>query len=228
MRVIIGLSGVKTSGKSTAADMIKELIPTAQEAALADKLKNTSSEVFGVPREYFDKQDLKELAFSDGAKELTSDAIDAILRSFGIVMSKKQIELTYNIIGMKLETPRKIAQIVGTEVLRAAGDEDIHCKNVKLNDGVTVISDLRFPNEFNYFSDLSSTDNQIIFVPLYIQRDEAEQYVTEDSHPSEKCVFEFSGNCQKINNNGSLEDTRKQIVNVLNERGLLSETRNRA
>lgn len=228
MRTIIGLAGVKTSGKSTAANMIKELVEGAQEAALADKLKNTCAEVFEVPREYFDRQDLKEVPFEDGPKTLTNTKIGAILESFGVVMTRREIDSTYECIGMELETPRKIAQIVGTEVLRAAGDEDIHCKNVKLTDGVTVISDLRFPNEFNYFEEMSSIDNQFMFVPLYIQRDEAEQYVTEDSHPSEKCVFEFSGKCEKINNNGSLEDTRKQIVDVLSRTGLLSQTRNRA
>jgi hypothetical protein len=224
MRTIIGLAGVKTSGKSTAANIIKELVEGAQEAALADKLKNTCAEVFGVPREYFDRQDLKEVPFQDGAKELTNGAIGAILESFGIYMSRREIDSTYDCIGMELPTPRKIAQIVGTEVLRAAGDEDIHCKNVNLTDGVTIISDLRFPNEFNYFCNNSDFN----FVPLYIQRDEAEQYVTEDSHPSEKCVFQFSSKCKEINNNNSLENLRSQIVIALEENGLLSQTRNRA
>jgi hypothetical protein len=224
MRTIIGLAGVKTSGKSTAASMIKEVVAEAKEAALADKLKNTCAEVFGVPREYFDRQDLKEVPFENGPKTLTNSSIGSILESFGIYWSRREIDSTYDIIGMELPTPRKIAQIVGTEVLRAAGDEDIHCKNVDLSDGVTIISDLRFPNEFAYFSD----NSEVEFIPLYIQRDEAEQHVTEDSHPSEKCVFEFSGKCQEINNNGNLEDTRKQIVNILNEKGLLTQTRNRA
>jgi hypothetical protein len=224
MRTIIGLAGVKTSGKSTAASMIKEVVAEAKEAALADKLKNTCSEVFGVPREYFDRQDLKEVPFENGPKTLTNSSIGSILESFGIYWTRREIDSTYDIIGMELPTPRKIAQIVGTEVLRAAGDEDIHCKNVDLSDGVTIISDLRFPNEFAYFSD----NSEVEFIPLYIQRDEAEQHVTEDSHPSEKCVFEFSGKCQEINNNGNLEDTRKQIVNILNEKGLLTQTRNRA
>lgn len=224
MRTIIGLAGVKTSGKSTAANMIKELVEGAQEAALADKLKNTCAEVFGVPREYFDRQDLKELPFEDGPKTLTNTKIGAILESFGVVMTRREIDSTYDCIGMELLTPRKIAQIVGTEVLRAAGDEDIHCKNVQLTDGVTIISDLRFPNEFAYFSE----NENVNFIPLYIQRDEAEKHVTEDSHPSEKCVFEFSGKCIYINNNNSLEDLKIQIESALYLKGLLNENRNRA
>lgn len=212
MRTIIGLAGVKTSGKSTVANIIKEFVPNAKEAALADKLKDTCSEVFDISREYFDRQELKEVPFKDGAKELTNGAIGAILESFGVYMSRREIDSIYNVVNMKLPTPRKIAQIIGTEVLRAAGDEDIHCKNVKLNEnGVTIISDLRFPNEFKYFNEKSN----VKFIPLYIQRDEAEQYVTEDSHPSEKCVFEFNDKCIKIDNNGNLRDTERQIKNII-------------
>lgn len=212
MKTIIGLAGVKTSGKSTVANIIKEFVPNAKEAALADKLKDTCSEVFDISREYFDRQELKEVPFKDGAKELTNGAIGAILESFGVYMSRREIDSIYNVVNMKLPTPRKIAQIIGTEVLRAAGDEDIHCKNVKLNEnGVTIISDLRFPNEFKYFNEKSN----VKFIPLYIQRDEAEQYVTEDSHPSEKCVFEFNDKCIKIDNNGNLRDTERQIKNII-------------
>lgn len=214
MKTIIGLAGVKTSGKSTVANMIKEFVTNAEEAALADKLKNTCAEVFGVPRDYFDRQDVKEVPFTDGPKELTALKIGAILESFGVYMSTREIDSTYNCIGMELPTPRRIAQIVGTEVLRAAGDEDIHCKNVKINDGgITVISDLRFPNEYKFFKESDDYN----FIPLYIQRDEAEKHVTEDSHPSEKCVFEFSGNCIKIDNNGSLRDTERQIKQVIDK-----------
>lgn len=219
-KTVIGIAGVKTSGKSTAAGVIKELLGRdVVESALADKLKNTCAEVFNVPREYFDSQDLKEVPFADGAKELTNGAIGAILESFGIVMSRREIDSVYDCIGMELPTPRRIAQIVGTEVLRAAGDEDIHCKNVELGNGITIISDLRFPNEFNYFQQASD----ITFLPLYIQRDEAEKHVTEDSHPSEKCVFEFSDKCYEINNNGTLEQTRDQIAALLVQTSFLKD-----
>jgi hypothetical protein len=213
MRTVIGLAGVKTSGKSTVANMIMSLVPNAREAALADKLKNTCAQVFEVPREYFDRQDLKEVPF-DEPKRLGALQIGAILESFGVHMTSREIDSKFEVIGMMLETPRKIAQIVGTEVLRQAGNEDIHCDNVELNnEGVTVISDLRFPNEFNYFKN----NKDIYFMPLYISRQEAEQHVTEDSHPSEKCVFEFNDKCIKIDNNGSLEDTKAQVFELLKD-----------
>jgi hypothetical protein len=195
------------------------------ESALADKLKNTCAEVFKVPREYFDSQDLKEVPFANGPKTLTEESILGVLLSFNAGMNQGDFYDKYrNIIGMELPTPRKIAQIVGTEILRAAGDQDIHCKNVNLNDEITIISDLRFPNEFDYFSNNSEID----FIPLYIQRDEAEKHVTEDSHPSEKCVFEFSDKCIKVDNNGTIEDLSAQVWSKLLELGLAGDTPKRA
>lgn len=211
MKTVIGLAGVKTSGKSTVANMIKSMIDGAKEAALADKLKNTCAQVFNISRDHFDNQDLKEVPFEE-PKKLGVYEIGAILESFGIDMTASEIDSTFEVTNMMLETPRKIAQIVGTEILRQAGDEYIHCKNVPLNEtGVTIISDVRFPNEFEYFKN----KKDVFFMPLYIARDEAEKHVTPDSHPSEKCVFEFNDKCVRIDNNGTIEETRSQIYNIL-------------
>jgi hypothetical protein len=209
MKVVIGLVGVKTSGKSTTADIMKKnLQSNVIEAALADKLKNVCSEVFNVSRESFDRQDLKEIPFNSN-KILTKEKISLILTGFGIKATEDLINLydTKNITDRLLSSPRQIAQIVGTEVLRAAGDEDIHCKNVNLGDNVTIISDVRFPNEFNYFNTLSNT----MFLPFYIQRNEAEEKITQDSHPSETSVFIFRDKCIKINNNEGLQSLEEQI-----------------
>ena len=207
-QVVIGLSGVKTSGKSTAADIITELIGgNIKESALAGKLKDVSAEAFGLTRDHFDNQDIKEVPFPEGPKIVTLYMIQEILLSFNTPLTEDLKEVYYEngVINMMLGTPRKIAQIVGTEVLRATGNEDIHCENMSMNEGgITIVSDLRFPNEFNYFDN----NTNINFIPLYIQRDEAESIVTEFSHPSERCVFEFSKKCIKIPNNSSLDNLR--------------------
>jgi hypothetical protein len=209
MKIVIGLVGVKTSGKSTTANIIKKNFQgDVIEAALADKLKNVCSEIFNVSRENFDRQDLKEIPFNSN-KTLTKETISLILTGFGIKETEDLINFynKNNIINKQLSSPRQIAQIVGTEVLRAAGDEDIHCKNVTLGDSVTIISDVRFPNEFNYFSTLPNT----YFLPFYIQRTEAEEKITPDSHPSETSVFIFRDKCIKINNNNGLESLEDQV-----------------
>ena len=214
MKTVIGLAGVKTSGKSTVANIIKNIIQEdVIESALADKLKDVCSDVFLVPRNYFDDQKLKEVPLEE-SRILTVSDINKILEFFNVFskITPETREKLHEIAGMVLKTPRQMAQIVGTEVLRAAGDEDIHCKNVKLGEKITIISDIRFPNEFNYFNQLDNT----IFLPLYIQRDEAEKHINELSHSSETSVFKFSDQCIKINNNNDLRDLENQIrVNLL-------------
>jgi len=222
MRTVIGIAGVKTSGKSTVTKMIQEQLKGATESALAGKLKDVSAEVFGITRDQLDLQELKEVPF-DEPKILTKESIGQVLLRFNVVDEDNYrtiMEKYKSIIGMKLETPRKIAQIVGTEILRATGDEDIHCKNMPLNPNAelpTIVSDLRFPNEFTYFKN----NPEIKFVGLYLNREEAEKHVTKDSHPSETSVFLFNDKCVRIDNNGSLANTNEQVVNALKESGVL-------
>lgn len=211
MRVVIGLVGVKTSGKSTVAGIIKDILKDdVVESALADKLKAVSSEVFGVPRLAFDSQLLKEqqLPFP---RTLGRNEIESVLSMFGITPTDELMSRYSKVMNMELNSPRQIAQIVGTEVLRNAGDEDVHCKNVNLSDNITIISDIRFPNEFNYFKNLKNT----YFIPLYIQRDEAESKITPESHTSETSIFGFREKCLKINNNRDLENLKTQIKRYL-------------
>ena len=213
--VVIGLAGVKTSGKSTVAEMIKQIHTNAKESALADKLKNVSAQAFDLKREYFDSQDLKEVPL-ETVKFLTKPKISYIINSFNIDATEDQENMVHEKLkDIPLETPRRIAQIVGTELLRTFGGEDIHCDQVQINNsGITVISDIRFPNEFKYFN---NKDN-ILFVPLYIQRDLAEKEVDlKTSHPSETLIFTFCDKCIKINNNGSLESTFNQVKSILDK-----------
>lgn len=225
MKVVIGLAGVKTSGKSTVADIIKKLTGgeiKVMESALANKLKVVSAEVFDVPRDHFDRQDVKEVLFEDGPKILSVEKIHRVLHGFNVPVTQVLMNKYEDagIIGMELETPRKIAQIVGTEVLRTTGDEDIHCKNMPMNDdGITIVSDLRFPNEFSYFHRLAPEG--VRFIPFYVQRDEAEKHVTKDSHPSETSVFLFSGQCTRLSNNGSLQDLEDSIRLFLKNEGYM-------
>jgi hypothetical protein len=211
-KTVIGLAGVKTSGKSTVTNIIKKLIPETVEVALADKLKNVSSEVFKLNREQFDKQSLKEVEFENPII-LNYNHIVSVLNNFNVYTNEEQLKNIYGeIIGRELRSPRDIAQFIGTEILRATGDEDIHCNNLNLVDNqVNVISDLRFLNEFEYFSNIEGVE----FIPMYVHRTLAESAVNENSHISEREVFMFSDKCLKIDNNGTLENTENQIKNIL-------------
>lgn len=219
MKTVIGLAGVKTSGKSTVANIIKKHLD-AKEVALANKLKDVSASVFGVSRDAFDRQDLKEVPL-DEPRTLTLDSINMTLKGFNITLTETELQDMYkDVVGMTLETPRKIAQIIGTEILRKFGS-DIHCENLDMDSDTLIVSDMRFPNEFEYFSK-KSAQNELIFIPLYIQRNEAESFVTPDSHPSETSVFLFNKNCIPVDNNGSLEYTESQVLEILTNQGVLN------
>jgi hypothetical protein len=210
-KIVIGITGVKTSGKSTVANILKRTLSGAKESALADKLKDVSSRVFLVPRNYFDDQELKESKLEE-PRILTMTDIEQIIDSFNSLnkVTPEIREKLHEICGMELDTPRKIAQIVGTEVLRLLG-EDIHCRNVELHEGITIVSDIRFPNEFNFFRN----NEDLEFIPLYISRKEAESKVSSGSHSSETSVFLFKDECNKIDNDGSLTNTQAQVLSLL-------------
>jgi energy-coupling factor transporter ATP-binding protein EcfA2 len=212
-KVIIGLVGPKTCGKSTVVNILAEFYPI-QESALADRLKNVICEVLDLQRVQLDRQDLKEVDFQE-PKELTKEVISKVLEKFGVnpnsykdpILMQTYLESYRSLVGIKLRSPREAAQIIGSEVLRSV-DQDIHCKNVRISDSVfTVVSDVRFFNEYLYFNNLRN----VTFIPLYIQRDLAGQKVTSESHVSEKDFLKFRDRCIKIDNNGYLTDTEIQI-----------------
>jgi len=210
MRTVIGLTGVKQSGKSTTANIIKKLYKT-KEVALADKLKNVCSQAFKVPRNHFDDQDYKEQLFIE-PKILTISVAGYILNQFNLKEPTVTDSYENTPFNTLLHSPREIAQKVGTELLRRYGGIDIHCENVKLSSGITVVSDMRFPNEYDYFAN----NSDIYFIPLYIDRKVAEDKVDPVlSHSSETSVFLFRDKCFKIDNNSTIKNLEKNLKNVL-------------
>lgn len=198
------------------SNILKNIIKQdISEQALADKLKNVCSEVFHVKRECFDLQSLKEVYF-ETPLILSLDKIMLILKKFNIPLTEDLVQKFLKLEGTPLKSPRHMAQMIGTEVLRATGDQDIHCRNIVLNNKITVVSDIRFPNEFAYFNDLADVD----FLPLYIQRNEAENKITPESHSSETSIFAFCDKCILINNNNSLDDLKDQLKQELKRHNL--------
>ena len=205
--MFIGFTGVKRAGKTTAFTFIKDKYPEVREIALADKLKSASATIFGIPKSAFDAVNLKEREL-DVPVYLTSEAVSDLISYFGVTPDfEKHVRPHLNQI---LYTPRQIAQYVGTEILRNV-DYDIHCKSVTSDlpeDGIFIVTDMRFPNEYDFFSLRYERD----FYPYYICNNRAELGSRDDTHASEKHVFDIVKKCHQIDNNGSLEDLRKNVL----------------
>lgn len=210
MRHFICLTGVKQAGKSTFARIAKELNPSVVELAIADKLKNACSKVFNIPRNHFDLSEFKERDLEQYAY-LDTDNVTAVLSEFGVNPIDFD-RLVRPHIGVVLETPRRIAQYFGTEVLRTV-DDRIHCLGTVYGlpeTGVFVITDMRFPNEHEFFTTQPNTVSDTV----YIHNARAES--VKDAHVSEKYIKEIGAKCMwKLENNFTLETYEAQVRKLL-------------
>lgn len=209
MTHIIGLVGAKGAGKSTFYKLLSEVID-AQEIALADKLKNTCAQVFEIPREHFDSHAHKEKELENPVF-LTNDLVNKLYKAYDLKVDyDKHIRMH---IGKVLESPRKIAQYVGTEVLRTVQD-DIHCTEAvkTIVQPIGVITDIRFPNELEFFAKMGN------FKLVYIMNMSAEVQAGKDPHPSEAYLKELAKKADwTIDNGGTMEDFRIKVKTLLKE-----------
>jgi hypothetical protein len=211
MRTIVALTGVKTSGKSTAFTFLKDAFPEIVEIQLAKKIKDECARIFGVERVLFDDPARKEVEL-DTPVYLSQEKVEAMIKAYGYEPDYDKHVRPH--VGVVLESPRRVAQYIGTEVLRNV-DTDIHCVGATMglpDDGVFVVTDMRFLSEFDFFKRKFTFD----FFPFYIQSDRAELSAT-DPHPSEVQVRDVAKMCKKIPNNGSREELKERIVGEVEE-----------
>lgn len=210
-KLVIGIAGFKGSGKNTVASIIREEHPGVEETALAKKLKLVCSEVLGLPLEYTEKQELKEKEL-DNYIYLSKANVEKILSSFEIIYDYDQHVRPH--LGMVIQTPRQLLQYVGTEVLRNF-DTSIHCQGVhkftESND-ITLITDVRFLDEAQYFRERYSGNFHLVYVARY----SAELDGLKATHASEKEIPQLAKQAIRIENNGSLAELKNQTLEVFN------------
>lgn len=198
MLAVIGLSGVRGSGKSTAFNIIKRNFPEWEEFTFARHLKDTCSKAFNIPVDYFEDASLKEEKLE---KPVTVDfgPIAIISREFGVgMLSFEKVSLT---------TPRQILQYVGTEVLRR-NNPMIHIEkalNALPKEGYFISTSTRFINEFSALEEKFGD----MFFPLYISRSDAEE--NAGTHRSERQPKKLKPKCYVIENNGTEEELEEKV-----------------
>lgn len=220
-KLIIGFTGVKESGKTTAYEAIKNVYPKIQEVMLAKKLKDACSEVLGIPRNYFDDQAFKE-KFLEDPIYLSQELVENLYKSYDLGSINYESHVRPHI-GKLIYTPREAAQYVGTEVLRAV-DPDIHCNSAMKfvpDAPIYIVTDMRFWNEFDFFKN----NKEVHFSSFYIKNPKAEAKLGDNPHGSEKYVLEIGRKCDyKIQNDGTnlkpFQDTVLDcFIKVINSKG---------
>ena len=84
-------------------------------------------------------------------------------------------------------------------------------------DGVFVVTDMRFLNEYEFFLNQSKSIVKAKFLPIYIQSNRAEAALGKEIHPSELQVFEVAKKCKRLENNQSLQELKANLTNLINE-----------
>ncbi len=213
----IAFTGAKQSGKTTGFNKINSLYSNVDEITLAKKLKETCAKVYELPIMFMYDDVLKETELDD-IIVLNQSNLEAVFLEFDL---KPGIDYTYNEhirphIGKVLETPRKLLQYVGTDVLRKV-DEDIHLNyavnNKNPNAAFYVITDVRFSNEFKYFY----TKFNDTFYPFYVNNKSAEAKSDLDGHSSEQGYKEFKHLCTELDNNGTQDVYEDLVSNKIKE-----------
>lgn len=213
MGKIVAFAGAKESGKSTSAELFKSLVNVAtQEVAFAGHLKTVCSEVFGIEMKYFLDTKLKESELENYVN-LNRENIAQVFEKFEIESFDHDLHVRKHI-GQVFDTPRKLLQYIGTELLHPL-DKLIHVNFAlkKINpDVITLVTDLRFPQEFDALYGRED------FVPVHVSNVKAELAAEADSHASEKGWQKFKDRCYTLDNNGSISDLTENLKTLIREK----------
>lgn len=212
MKRIVAFCGAKESGKSTSAELFKSLVSAqTKEVAFAGHLKVVCSEVFGIEIRYFLDTKLKETELETYVN-LTRQSIEQIFKKFEIESYNYDDHVRKHV-GQVFDTPRKLLQYVGTELLHPL-DKLIHVNFAlkKIDPGaITLVTDLRFPQEFDALYGRED------FLPVYVSNIRAELNAEADSHASEKGWQKFKDRCIVLDNNGNISDLTNNLKKLIEE-----------
>lgn len=207
-RTIIAFAGSKGSGKTTSFETVLSNFDGVTELMFAKKLKDICTEIFSLDPDRLNDQAYKESYFEDPIR-LERVQIEQIITYFGYPLNYDKDIRRHS--GMMLETPRQLLQYVGTDLLHGV-DKEIHIKSILdqiPEDGMAVITDLRFEQEFDYFEKNYPGE----FFPFYIKNSSAELAAEGDTHPSETQLQNFKNKCCLIDNNFTLQELKDKVIN---------------
>tara|TARA_R110000868_G_C10973188_1_gene771535 strand:+ start:73738 stop:74397 length:660 start_codon:yes stop_codon:yes gene_type:complete len=212
-RKIIAFAGSKGAGKSTAFETLNNNYPNVYDVTLAGHLKEVTAEIYNVDMQLFLNPKLKEVDLIDPIC-LEPNQINKLFELFEVDDFNYDNHVRPHV-GKILETPRQLLQYLGTNVLHPI-DPLIHAKYATKHlpkDGLVVITDLRFEDEFNFFY----KDYKDEFTPFNINNTAAERAAEDDNHKSETDRHKFKHLCKQLDNNGTIYQFKGLVKSAVTE-----------
>ncbi len=212
MKNLIGICGRKGSGKDTIANMLQDIYPTYEIKKFSDKLKDTVAILYGCNRINLESEDFKEnmyfnykhhvkIHFSELKKLLGNKTIISDVKELEEQISKNQTDFWVNY--------RLILQYEGTEVGRNKRGSEFWVTSIfskyRSFSSHWLFTDCRFPNEAMAIINRNG-------ILLNIERSSIK---SNDTHISEQPLEKVVRMDYTIENNGSLEDLKKEVDNFL-------------
>jgi hypothetical protein len=212
MKKIIGICGLKNSGKDTIGDIICKNDDSFVKMSFADTLKDITAILMGWDRELLQGSTIESRECREKADDYWSD-------KFG-----------------KMITPRIILQELGTNVLRnqflqSIWVDSLQKKLMEMEKNV-VITDVRFPNEIDAIKELGGTIYRVERgelpkwyytvnnLRLAAMPDANIPYIVEGLdkiHESEWKWIGYDRPEHIFKNDGSIEDLEKEVLEKMGE-----------
>ena len=223
MRNVVLLSGKAQSGKNQFADFLKEEFRSrnlvTHNDLFAYDVKEGSKEDF---RAVADAMNTQVQAVRGLANSLFSNHVSSngggILFELNRELDKLQI-FDHNYFEDKTPVTRALLQVYGTNIFRNRVDQNYWTKKLRdrvmSNDNVDVflITDTRFPNEIEIFSEDVNYNNDVKVISIRINR----YGLATMSHESETSLDDWENWDYIVENNSSLEDLRDSANTIVND-----------
>lgn len=217
MRKVIGLLGVKGSGKDTCAKFLVDL-QDFKRIGFADTLYQEVADAFGVTTAFLGNRDTKETPLSELSLVNCKDTkfSECVFDELHLPQAERQAAL------FDPQSPRFVLQLWGTEYRRRRGVDSYWLDQVDAAiqaEPLTsfVVTDVRFMNEFSYIKSIGGSLVRIRRPTL--EASEALERAKKGSaaHPSETELLSVVTNAELMNVEGSPDSLRSGILTFAGE-----------
>lgn len=214
MNRIILISGKLRSGKNQLAEYLTNEFESHGKSVRCDLfakgVKDGAREDFKALTDYLNDM-VTALAPVLATIKHTGDAKDFIMNGFKSIYTEPE-----NFYEDKTPLTRILLQLYGTDIFRNRVDDNYWLKQlidrcIQSTEYVTIVTDVRFPNEITYLQDNKDLDVCTIRVERDMKRTDK-----INQHPSETALDNFNDWNFVIDNNGTLKDLDKHSTDIYN------------